>query len=423
MKRLIITLFVILIILFVLNFIAAILVSNAVEKTLRSVSGQSEADIAFTSVSARPWAASVTIHDLIYTGSDHPFRMNAGSLDVKLRHSDILKLIFTGSGENPDYIHYYRFHAAPFSFSHEGYNFEINASEAEWAHQGSLGDVFTSAETGRLPDQEHIFLLNLKEAALRSEHVTSLPGFSVRDGFMVTDIIRMHLEFTPDNERLNIREAVIEDQQNRAEYRGNALFFPSDRESALYRIEAEIHLETASPDFKIAVPGNSGMLQAQSMNATLLTTLYYSGQQLISDDYVLRFTAGNAAIIPSSAVEQQLQPMFRMLGIPFQPLSVKNLNGDAIRLNNRFEFTIHEAETPFTKVRFQLSTMLQEEDVTASPVTGGTLELFDMQPQVVQLVRGLASFMNWQLRWDGNSVYVPVTGTLEQPQLQGITTR
>ncbi|MCA1801526.1 MAG: hypothetical protein LC662_03595 [Rhodothermaceae bacterium] len=240
---------------------------------------------------------------------------------------------------------------------------------------------------------------------------------------MITDLITLDAEYTPEDRRFHIRELIAADGNNHAELRGNALLHVSGDSLLPNRVDLEFHLDATTPDFQVMIPGNPGVLNAGTLQATLLTTVDVLNGVMNTDDLVLRFSADRAVIQPSAAMEQQLQPMFRMLGVPFQPFGITRLEGEMLLLDNRLEFAVREAETAFTRFRYNMVTFLNDAEISESPLAGGTFELYDMEPQVVQLLRGLETFMRWQLQWDGNRVYVPVSGTLGRPQLLGITTR
>lgn len=423
MKRLFITLFVIILILFGLHFSIAVIVTKSVETALGILDDEPGRNLTYSRVETRPVGARVTISDFTYTGTDYPARISSGELNLKLSHADFFRIVFSPTETTFSKITRYNMEASSFSYQHEENAFFLNAEQAAWTQEGSLQDFTNSVFSGILPSGHHRFSLHLQNPELRIGPVTSLPGFTASNGFMVTDLITLDVEYTPEDRRFHIREFIADDGNNHAELRGNALLHLSGDSLQPNRIDLEFHLDATTPDFRVMIPGNPGVLNAGNLQATLLTTVDVLNGALNTDDLVLRFSAGRAVMRPSDAIEQQLQPMFRMLGVPFQPLGITRLEGEVLLLDNRLEFAVREAETAFTKFRFNMATFLSDAEMAESPLAGGTFELYDMEPQVVQLIRGLETFMRWQLQWDGNRVYVPVSGTLGRPQLLGITTR
>lgn len=423
MKRLFITLFIIIVILIGLHFSISVIVTKSVETALSILDDEPGRNLTYSSVETRPYAARVIISDFTYTGTDYPAQISAGELNLKLSHSDFFRIVFSPSETTYSRINRYHIEATSFSYQHEENEFSLVAEQAGWTQEGSLQDFTNSVFSGILPSGHHRFSLNLQNPELRIGSITSLPGFTASSGFMVTDLITLNAEYTPEDHRFHIREFIADDGNNHAELRGNALLHVSGDSLLPHRIDLEFHLDATTPDFRVMLPGNPGVLNAGTLQATLLTTVDVLNGDLNTDDLVLRFSAGRAVIQPSAAMEQQLQPMFRMLGVPFQPLGITRLEGEVLLLDNRLEFAVREAETALTRVRFNMVTFLSDAEMSESPLAGGTFELYDMEPQVVQLIRGLETFMRWQLQWDGNRVYVPVSGTLGRPQLLGITTR
>jgi hypothetical protein len=423
MKRLFITFFVIILILFGLHFSISVIVTKSVETALGILNDEPGRDLTYGSVETRPYAASVTISDFTYTGTDYPAQISSGELNLKLNHADFFRIVFSPSETTYSKINRYRLVASSFSYQHEENEFFLIAEQAEWTQDGSLQDFTNSVFSGILPSGHHRFSMILQNPELRIGSVTSMPGFTASNGFMMTDLITLDAEYTPEDRRFHIRELIAADGNNHAELRGNALLHVSGDSLLPNRVDLEFHLDATTPDFRVIIPGNPGVMNAGTLQATLLTTVDILNGDLNTDDLVLRFSAGRAVIQPSAAMEQQLQPMFRMLGVPFQPLGITRLEGEVLLLDNRLEFAVREAETAFTRVRYNMVTFLSDAEISQSPLAGGTFELYDMEPQVVQLLRGLETFMRWQLQWDGNRVYVPVTGTLGRPQLLGITTR
>jgi hypothetical protein len=423
MKRLFITIFIILIILFGLHISISVIVTKSVETALNILSDEPGRDLTYSRVHTRPYAAVVTISDFTYTGTDYPARFSSGELHLKMSHADFFRIVFSPSETTFGKIARYDIQASSFKYQHDEHALFLISEEAGWTQEGSLQDFSNSVFSGILPSGHHRFSVKLLNPELSIGSVTSLPGFTAGNGLMITDLITIDVEYTPEDHRFHIREFVAENETNRAELRGNARLHVSGDSLLPHRIDLDFQLDATSPDYQVTIPGNPGVLNAGNLQATLLTTVDLLNGDLNTDDLVLRFSAGRAVINPSVAMEQQLQPMFRMLGVPFQPLAISRLEGEVLLLENRLEFAVREAETAFTKVRFYMVTFLGEEDLPASPLAGGTFELFDMDPSVVQLVRGLETFMRWQLQWDGNRVYVPVSGTVGRPQLTGITTR
>lgn len=423
MKRLFITLFVIILILFGLHFSISVIVTKSVETALGILDDEPGRNLTYSRVETSPFGARVTISDFTYTGTDYPAKISSGELNLKLSHSDFFRIVFSPTETTFSKINRYNMEASSFSYQHEENEFSLNAEQADWTQEGSLKDFTNSVFSGILPSGHHRFSLNLQNPELRIGPVTSLPGFTASNGFMVTDLITLDVEYTPEDRRFHIREFIADDGNNHAELRGNALLHVSGDSLLPNRIDLEFHLDATTPDFRVMIPGNPGVLNAGNLQATLLTTVDVLNGVLNTDDLVFRFSAGRAVMRPSDAMEQQLQPMFRMLGVPFQPLGITRLEGEVLLLDNRLEFAVREAETAFTRVRFNMVTFLSDAEMAESPLAGGTFELYDMEPQVVQLIRGLETFMRWQLQWDGNRVYVPVSGTLGRPQLLGITTR
>lgn len=423
MKRLLITLVIILLILFGLHYSISVIVTKSVETALSILNDEPGRDLTYSLVETRPYAAMVTISDFTYSGTDYPAQISSGELNLKLSHTDFFRIVFSPSESTYNKISRYHIEASSFSYQHEENEFFLIAERAEWTQEGSLQDFTNSVFSGLLPSGHHRFSLNLQNPELQIGSVPSLPGFTASNGFMMTDLITMNMEFTPGNNRFHITEFVAENENNRAELQGTITLHSTGNEVQPNRLDLEFNLDATSPDFQITIPGNPGTLNTGTLQATLLTTVGFQNNEWRSDDLVLRFSGARALISPSAAMEQQLQPMFRMLGVPFQPLSVARIEGEVLLLDDRLEIAVREAETAFTKVRFNLVTFLGEDEMAEWPLAGGTFELFEMQPQVVQLVRGLESFMRWQLQWDGNRVYVPVSGTMGRPQLRGITIR
>ncbi|MFN2372602.1 MAG: hypothetical protein ABR545_02215 [Cyclonatronaceae bacterium] len=423
MKRLFITLFIILLILFGLHFSISVIVTKSVETALGILNDEPGRDLTYSRVDTRPYAASVTISDFIYTGTDYPAQISSGELNLKLSHADFFRIVFSPSETTYSKINRYTIEASSFSYQHEENEFSLNAEQADWIQDGSLQDFTNSVFSGILPSGHHRFSLNLQNPELRIGSLSSLPGFTASNGFMITDLITLDAEYTPEDRRFHIRELIAADGNNHAELRGNALLHVSGDSLLPNRVDLEFHLDATTPDFQVMIPGNPGVLNAGTLQATLLTTVDVLNGVMNTDDLVLRFSADRAVIQPSAAMEQQLQPMFRMLGVPFQPFGITRLEGEMLLLDNRLEFAVREAETAFTRFRYNMVTFLNDAEISESPLAGGTFELYDMEPQVVQLLRGLETFMRWQLQWDGHRVYVPVSGTLGRPQLLGITTR
>jgi hypothetical protein len=423
MKRLFITLFVIVLILIGLHVSISVIVTRSVETALGILDDDPGRNLTYSRVETRPFGAMVTISDFTYTGSDYPAQISSGQLNLKLSHADFFRIVFAPSETTYSSINRYSIEASSFRYQHEENEFFLIAGQADWTQEGSLQDFTNSVFSGILPSGHHRFSLNLENPELRIGSLTSLPGFTFSNGFMVTDLIRLHAEYTPEDRRFHIREFIADDGNNHAELRGNALLHVPGDSLLPGRIDLEFHLEATAPDFRVTIPGNPGVLNAGTLQATLLTTVGVLNGVLNTDDLVLRFSAGRVVMRPSETMEQQLQPMFRMLGVPFQPLAITRLDGDVFLLDNRLEMAVREAETAFSRFRFNMVTFLGDAEWSESPLAGGTFELYDMEPQVIQLVRGLQTFMRWQLQWDGNRVYVPVSGTLGRPQLLGITTR
>ncbi|MFU8860945.1 MAG: hypothetical protein ACNA8K_11045 [Cyclonatronaceae bacterium] len=423
MKRLFITLFIILLLLFGLNFTISVIVTKSVETALGILSDEPGRDLIYSRVETRPYAATVTISDFIYTGTDYPAQISTGELKLKLSHSDFFRIVFSPSETTYSRINRYNIEASSFSYQHEENEFFLIAEQARWTQEGSLQDFTNSVFSGILQGGNHRFSLNLENPELRIGSVTSLPGFTSSNGFIVTDHITLNMEYTPGDNRFHITEFVAGDENNQAQLQGSIILHTTGSEVFPDRLDIEFNLDALSPDFSITIPGNPGTLNTGTLQATLLATIGFQDDEWRPHDVVLKFSGARALITPSAAMEQQLQPMFRILGVPFQPLSVARIEGEVLMLDDRLEIAVREAETVFTKIRFNLVTFMNDDEMQEWPLAGGTFELFEMEPQVVQLVRGLESFMRWQLQWDGNRVYVPVSGTMGRPQLRGITIR
>jgi hypothetical protein len=429
MKRLATSLLILFLILLLIHFAISVLVSRSVETAIRIWADEAGREVSYSTITTSPYQAAVTINDVSYAGpgaaagAGYPARITARSVQLRLGHADFFRVVFAPSEATFEQIGFYEVFARDFTYQHHGYDMLLTAQRLEWSQEGNLSDFADALFNGSLPAGAHRFRTVLTGPGLRYGTIASLPGFRTEEELMISDLLVVDLGFNPETRDLSITEFFIEDGRNRAEIQGNARFQTDPENGRPLRINLELHLESASPDFNLPLPGNPASLVSQYLKATLLSVITTRSGTIETDDLVISFLATGSVLRPSGRVEQQLQPMFRMMGIPLQPLGVSSLEGEVMLLGNRFEAQITEAKTAYTGFRFNMVSLLDDELGWASPVTGGSFELYDMQPSVVQLVRGLEAFMRWRLIWDGNQVFVPVRGTLANPQLIGITTR
>ncbi|MCH8557355.1 MAG: hypothetical protein LAT84_06030 [Balneolia bacterium] len=439
-RKILITIAIIIGLLLVLNLLLSSLVTRSINEGLRDIvieqDDTTSVQIRFDETNVNTLSSSFTINGLRIYNTGNENETTIGQLAVNLSYRDFFALILPRSEGEPPVIRRGQLRLNDFEFvsgsSGPGYRFDLLMTRID----GNLNELVRAIDTGfEIPPSQ---AQEVEAEVLRFQYFYTFSNetLGLSQDFPMPEIERFYLQgsYDPADDIFDVNVLSIELEQislsaeaslrhisSFSRYLTESGFAEENgREEPFLRMNA-----SAEPRLsKLDVGEGGGGLHFDLMNITY-NGPFFEGIQMrdifFTDGAEISLAAENFTFFMPRIFVDTYGAMFGFLGIPSDSFFLPGVRGSFNIDGNQAVIENFALENPFATVEIKGRLTLGNNEIGLARWEGASLNITPVTDQSREFIRTASSFFNLRLQQEDDTYVIPLTGTLSEPRLEGIS--
>lgn len=440
-RKILITTAIIIGLLLVLNLLLSSLVTRSINDGLREIvieqNDTTSVQISFDETNVNTLSSSFSINGLRVYNTGNKNETKIGQLAVNLSYRDFFALILPRSEGRPPIIRRGQLRLNDFETvsggSGPGYRFDLLMTRID----GNLNELIRAFDTGfEIPPSQ---AQKVEAEVLRFQYFYTFSNETLglsRD-FPMPEIDRFYLQgsYNPADDVFDVNVLSIELDQ--LSLSANASLEHISSFSGYTRTESHSSNEfehsapylrmnaSAEPRLsRIDVGEGGGGLHFDLMNITYNGPFFEGIQMrdiLFNDEAEISLSAENFTFFMPRIFVNTYGAMFGFLGIPSDSFFLPGIRSSFSINGNQAVIENFALENPFATIEIKGRLTLGNDELGLARWEGAALNITPVTEQSREFIRTATSFLNLRLQQEDDTYIIPLTGTLSEPRLEGIS--
>ena len=436
-KILIITALVI-VLLLVLNLLVSSMVTRSINEGLRDIVIEQDdttfVEINFDETNVNTLSSSFTINGLRLYNTGNENETTIGHLAVNLSYRDFFALILPRSEGEPPVIRRGQLRMSDFEFisgsSGPGYRFDLLMTRID----GNLNELVRAFDTGFAIPPRHSQEVEAEVLRFQYFYTFSNETLGISRDFPMPEIERFYIQgtYSPGDDIFNVSSMSVElDQlmlradaslEHISSFSRHLASVDSGNEQPQPFLSLNARAEPKTTLLEVGEGG--GGLHFDKMNVTYAGP-FFEGVEMrdifFTDGAEISLAAENFTFFMPRVFIETYGAMFGFLGIPSDSFFLPGLRSSFSVDGNQAIIENFALENPFATVEVKGRLTLGSDDIALARWEGAAVNITPRTDQSREFIRSVSSFFNLRLQQEDDTYIIPLTGTLGEPRLEGIS--
>ncbi|MEX0929437.1 MAG: hypothetical protein WDZ53_08535 [Balneolales bacterium] len=425
MKKSIITIVILVLLLFLLNWWTGTIISSRIDDQLSGVlAGGQAGALTYSGNTVSPLLSQVTISRLSYrNGQNHEFR--AESIRASFTYRDFFKLLTGNTSEVFRELSYLSLYFNNSAWIDHDNSSETTLDDGFFTLRGDITGGLVRLMQKRLPSATMSLDVEMYELQDRDLNISQsfLPGFRDNNEFDFIEKFSGNFEYDPVRDRVNMTDVQLLAPfaelalDGLAQYRaGEWSYYP--RELTISYV-----LSARPEETRFTVSRSLGQIQVNGISLNSSASINMDNffqapaKNLFFSEGKTGFSLDRVHFHPSQDFIQEYGMMFQAFGLNTDAINFRRITGNYTLENDRLILYGTEIETSFFEAYLNIDVTFNESGEEEATINEGSLRISKMTAGIEEFFENIEMLFSTELPRDDGDILIHFRGPLTSPEI------